>query len=209
MSIYRLKPVFQNFLRPVLRGLRRIGVSPNAITVSALVLSALAGGAVAFGQQVTSLLFAVPAALFLRMALNALDGMMAREYSLESRSGEVLNEVGDVLSDVLIYLPFAFLVDNLAAQIAVVAFCQLAALTEFAGVLSAKMVGKRAFDGPLGKSDRAFLVGAFALVVGVWPDALSAVAWVFGVGAALLVVTTLKRLRPLWSDACSREEVLR
>ncbi|MEO6453063.1 MAG: CDP-alcohol phosphatidyltransferase family protein [Ginsengibacter sp.] len=39
------------------------------------------------------------------MALNALDGMMARIYNQQTKKGEVLNELGDVISDLFIFFP--------------------------------------------------------------------------------------------------------
>jgi len=39
------------------------------------------------------------------MALNAIDGMLAREHHMQSKLGAILNELGDVVSDtVLIFL---------------------------------------------------------------------------------------------------------
>ena len=43
------------------------------------------------------------------MALNAIDGMLAREYGQKSRLGAYLNELGDVVSDAALYAPFALL----------------------------------------------------------------------------------------------------
>ena len=74
----------------------------------------------------------LPVFLFLRMALNAIDGMLAREHGQKSRLGGILNEVGDVVSDAALYLPFALLLAQPAwVALAVV----LALLTEFVGVL--------------------------------------------------------------------------
>ena len=42
------------------------------------------------------------------MALNAIDGMLAREFNQKSRLGGYLNEITDVVSDAALYLPFAF-----------------------------------------------------------------------------------------------------
>ena len=47
--------------------------------------------------------------MFSRMALNALDGMMANQFDLKSPFGAMLNEIGDGLSDVALYLPFIML----------------------------------------------------------------------------------------------------
>jgi CDP-diacylglycerol---glycerol-3-phosphate 3-phosphatidyltransferase len=47
--------------------------------------------------------------LFVRMALNSADGMLAREHAMQSILGTLLNELGDVISDVALYLPFALI----------------------------------------------------------------------------------------------------
>ena len=42
------------------------------------------------------------------MAMNAVDGMLAREFGQQSPLGAYLNELADVVSDTALYLPFAF-----------------------------------------------------------------------------------------------------
>ncbi len=71
--------------------------------------------------------------LFVRMALNALDGMMAREHGMKSPAGAVLNELGDVVSDAGLYLPFA-LVPGVNATL-VVLVVTLGIIGEMAGAL--------------------------------------------------------------------------
>ena len=95
------------------------------------------------------------------MALNAIDGIMAREHNMATRLGAVLNEFGDVISDLALYLPLATLDDR--SHWPVVAFCIGAALTEFCGVLGQALGAKRHYEGPMGKSDRAFVIGALGL----------------------------------------------
>ena len=55
----------------------------------------------------------LPIVLFIRMALNALDGMLARECNQQTRFGAILNETGDVISDIALYLPFLFLPERI------------------------------------------------------------------------------------------------
>src|SRR6185369_6721724 len=132
-SVYDLKPRFQNLLRPAMKALARVGLTPNIVTVTAIVGSILAGAAVSQSAANPTLLLLLPAWLFLRMALNAIDGMMARELGLSTHLGAVLNELGDVVSDLGLYLPLAFVYE--AAAWPVVAFSIGAVLTEFSGVL--------------------------------------------------------------------------
>jgi CDP-diacylglycerol--glycerol-3-phosphate 3-phosphatidyltransferase len=81
ISIYNIKPKFQQFLSPVLHLLHKSGVTANQITSASLILSLLIGIAFWFAADYPVLFLALPVGLFLRMALNALDGMMARTYS--------------------------------------------------------------------------------------------------------------------------------
>src|SRR6185295_10795790 len=106
-SVYDLKPRFQNLLRPAMRILARAGLSPNKITLIAIIGSIAAGAAVSRAAAFPSLLLLLPAWLFLRMALNAIDGMMARELEMSTNVGAVLNELGDAVSDLGLYLPLA------------------------------------------------------------------------------------------------------
>lgn len=52
-------------------------------------------------------LLLLPVFLFARMALNAINGMLAREHTMESPLGVILNEIGGRVSDAALYLPLA------------------------------------------------------------------------------------------------------
>ena len=95
------------------------------------------------------------------MALNAMDGMLAREFGQQSALGGYLNEITDIAADAALYLPFAFIAPFGGVQIAL--FIWLAAMTEFCGVLGQVHGNGRRYDGPFGKSDRAFFIGALAV----------------------------------------------
>jgi CDP-diacylglycerol---glycerol-3-phosphate 3-phosphatidyltransferase len=192
-SIYDLKPKFQNLLRPLMRALARAGITPNLITMAAIGGSLAVGISLMQARKQHWLLLLLPIWLFARMALNALDGMMARELNQASALGAVLNELGDVLSDLGLYLPLALLAEQ--ALWPVVLFNLGAALTEFCGVLSRALGASRRYDGPLGKSDRAFLVGALALLTFCLPQFWAWWPAVFWVATALTVLTCFNRLR--------------
>lgn len=194
-TIYKLKPAFQNLLRPFVRRLAGAGVTANQVTVAGFIVSLLAGGMIAWKPEVPFVLLALPAALLLRMALNAIDGMLAREHGQKSRLGGVLNELGDVLSDAVLYLPLACIAGISAEW--VVAFVILAMASEMAGVLVQVQGEERRYDGPMGKSDRAFVIGLLGLLGGIgvplayWANGLIILA------ALLLVLTIFNRVRPI------------
>lgn len=164
-SIYELKPAFQNLLRPVTKTLASAGVTANQVTLAALILSCMVGAAIVRRPQDPGVLLFVPLALFVRMALNAIDGMLAREYDMKTRLGAVLNELGDVVSDSALYLPLA-LVPAFNHWL-VVSLVILAVMVEMAGVVAIQIGAARNYAGPMGKSDRAFSFGLIALLLGL------------------------------------------
>ena len=161
VTIYDLKPRFQNLLRPIVGVLAKAGITANGVTLFAVFASIAAGAALYVSKGAAWALFLIPVVLFVRMALNAIDGMLAKEHAMKSDLGALLNEMGDVVSDAALYLPFAVIggIDSFW----VVLFVIVAIFTEMVGVLAVTLQRERAYDGPMGKSDRAFVMGALSL----------------------------------------------
>ena len=189
ISVYKLKPKFQQMLMPVLKVLNRIGITANQITLFSILFSF--GIAVCFwyADEFNYLFLALPIGLLLRMALNALDGMMARIYNQQSKLGEVLNEAGDIISDVMIFLPLVKYENNVKI---VVAFIVLSILNELAGIAAKFIGGERRYDGPMGKSDRALLIGVYGLFAFFSGSFLP---FVFLIAIGLLVLSTFLRIK--------------
>lgn len=164
MTIYDLKPAFQNLLRPACNALAKAGVTANQVTVAAMVLSILTGAALMVLYDEDLVLLLVPVVLLLRMALNAIDGMLAREHGMQSPLGGLLNELGDVISDIALYLPFALIAG--LSPVAVITTVMLAVVSEMTGVVAVQIGASRRYDGPMGKSDRAFAFGLLAVLLG-------------------------------------------
>ena len=193
-SIYSLKPKFQGLLRPLARALANAGVTANQVTVFACTLSIGLGLLLAFRLQSQAMLLLLPVLLFVRMALNAIDGMLAREFGQKSNLGAYLNELTDVISDAFLYLPFAFLpgFDPLWMGVVIV----LAVISEMTGTVAVMTGASRRYDGPMGKSDRAFVFGALALWLGLGGVAPPwATHWFPKLLAVLLIVTIINRVR--------------
>jgi CDP-diacylglycerol--glycerol-3-phosphate 3-phosphatidyltransferase len=195
-SIYDLKSRFQNLLRPLLNSLVRAGITANQVTLTAMLASIAYGLWLWLDSSQPLAWLLLPLFLFLRMALNAIDGMLAREFGQQSRLGGILNEVGDVVSDAALYLPFAVLS---AHPVLVALAVLLAMLTEFVGVLGPNLGAPRRYDGPMGKSDRAFWYGAFALLVGLMPTAAAYADWLWPT-ALLMLLTVFNRTRAILKE---------
>jgi CDP-diacylglycerol--glycerol-3-phosphate 3-phosphatidyltransferase len=192
-TIYQLKPAFQNFLRPLVNQLASRGITANQITLAAAALSVLMGIVLAIWHRFRWLLLLIPLVLFLRMALNAIDGMLAREYDMKTPLGGILNELGDVISDASLYLPFALMEG--VSSLLVVPLVILSTISEMAGILGVITSGKRQYEGPMGKSDRAFFFSVIALLLawGVTPGLWLDCTWLAAIG--LLIWTILNRIR--------------
>ena len=198
-TIYDLKPRFQALLRPLADGLAKAGVTANGVTLAALLLSLAHGAWLALLPQSRWPFLLLPVTLFLRMALNAIDGMMAREHGMKSPEGAVLNELGDVISDAALYLPFALVAGVNAALVVLVVIAAI--IGEMAGALGPMLGGARRYDGPLGKSDRAFAFGTlgFLIGVGVTPGIWTTV--ILAVLLALSALTIVNRARSIVAEA--------
>lgn len=198
-SVYDLKPCFQALLRPLVNALAARGVTANQVTLAAVVLSLIGGGLIAWKPFETWPLLLLPLVLLLRMALNAIDGMLAREHGQQSKLGAILNELGDVVSDGVLYLPLAW-VPMVSAPLAV-AVGMLAIISEMTGVVAIQIGARRQYQGPMGKSDRALWFGALGLAVGLGVAPGNWMNWGLGLMLALLAVTVANRARGALKEA--------
>lgn len=192
MSIYALKPKFQNLLRPCVRVIYRLGVTANQVTVFAAMVSVAIGLGLYLWPGPRICFLAIPIWFFLRMALNAVDGMLAREFGQQSRLGAYLNELTDVVSDSALYLPFALIAPFQGIWIGSIIL--LAALTEMTGVLGQVIGRTRQYQGPMGKSDRAFVFGALGLAVALMPSLPSWLWWLQMLLLVALAWTVIRRI---------------
>jgi len=101
------------------------------------------------------LLLYIPLIAFVRTALNALDGMVARSLKIKNQQwGEVLNEFCDRLSDVALFLglTFASYTNHNLGFIVII----LILLNSYLSILSKAAGGSRQYGGFMGKADRMF-----------------------------------------------------
>ena len=192
-SIYDLKPAFQGLLRPITRALAGAGVTANMVTLAAVALSIVVGALIAIFPTARWPLVLLGPWLFARMALNAIDGMLAREHGQKSALGGMLNELGDVVADTALYLPFACVPGFPPALVVLVV--TLAIMTEMAGVVCVQVGASRRYDGPFGKSDRAFAFGALGLALGLGAPTGPWLKWLFATMAGLSALTIVNRAR--------------
>jgi len=193
LSIYALKPRFQALLRPLVGVLARAGVTANQVTIFAMIVSVLVGAYVAWRLPDARAFALIPLWMAARMALNAIDGMLAREFGQQSRLGAYLNELGDVISDIALFAPFALLPPF--SPLWTGAVIVLAVVSEYAGAMGILVGASRRYDGPMGKSDRAVVFGALGLAASVASPLPDWTSVAMPAVAGALVVTVVNRVR--------------
>jgi phosphatidylglycerophosphate synthase len=199
MTLYALKPRFQGLLRPLVARLASAGVTANQVTVAAALGSVGVAAIVIVYADQRSVFLLLPLWLFVRMGLNAIDGMLAREFAQKSRLGAYLNEICDVVSDAALYAPFAVIAPFGVLGVGTVIF--LSALSELAGVLGQTVGASRRYDGPMGKSDRALVFGALGFWVGIGAPLPAWLGWLMALVSLLLVITIVNRVRSGLAEA--------
>jgi CDP-diacylglycerol--glycerol-3-phosphate 3-phosphatidyltransferase len=174
-------------------------VSPNAVSLAAVVFAAAGALCMMFAAQRSWLWLVAPVLFFLRIACNALDGLIAQAQGSGSPRGEIVNEFSDRLSDLLIFGAFA-LVRGVPVEHALVLLA-LVVFISYLDVLGQSVGAGRTRAGPFGKADRMLWLGlvcilAFAEASTGWtaPRLWEQVVWVFLTLALLTILNRLARI---------------
>lgn len=192
ISIYEIKPKFQQLLMPIVDWMRKIGMTPNQVTILALLLSIATGIILSIFHENKWIYILMPIVMFVRMALNAIDGVMAKKYQMKSHLGLLLNELGDVISDLFLFIPFVFIAEDYG--IGIMLFISLSIISEMAGVTVQVIGSTRRYDGPMGKSDRAFIVGFISFLIFVHLNIIPYLHFVFYVCSILMLINIYNRI---------------
>ena len=134
----------------------------DADTISYLSIVASAAAGVCFWRAADSpwLLVVGPLFCYVRLWLNMLDGMVALAARQASARGEILNDLPDRLSDVLIFVGVAH--SGLASPFSGYWAAIFALLTAYVGTLGQAVGVQREFSGPMSKPWRMVLLHAGA-----------------------------------------------
>ena len=149
----------------------RFGIHPDTISYLSIVASAAA--AICFWRSGHEPWLLVPAVLFcyLRLWFNMLDGMVALASGKASLRGEVLNELPDRISDVLIFVGVAH--SGLCEPVGAYWVAILALFVAYVGMFGQAVGGTREFGGVMAKPWRmvALHLGAWiTLALILWHD---------------------------------------
>jgi phosphatidylglycerophosphate synthase len=135
-------------------------IHPDLISYLSLVAAGLAALLFLFAPSHPMLLLVVPAPLYLRLWFDMLDGMVALAAGKASRRGEILNDLPDRISDVLI---FAGVAHSGLMHPAIGYWAAIAAvLTAYVGTFGQAVGAGRQFAGMMSKPWRMVFLHAGA-----------------------------------------------
>ena len=163
------KVFFQMLFRPAANFMAKAGITANQVTASTILLSLAAGTAVFSRPEERWPLIMILSVMFVRLAFNHIDGMLAREHGMLTPLGGILNELSDVISDIALFLPLAA-ISGIAPWPVFLAVL-FGVITEMAGVVGLAIGAGRREDGPLSKKPRGicFAIIIFAIILGEPP----------------------------------------
>ena len=197
-GLYRMKPAAQGMVEPLVAWAIRRGIAPNVISATAIFVSALGATAIAASPTTPALLYLVPLAAAARLILNLMDGLVARRTGATTPSGEMWNELGDRVCDVLLIGSPAFVpaVGPALALAAVIA----SLMASYAGITARAAGGRRQYGGVMSKPGRMIVLSVAAPL-----SALLAEPRILWLGTLVILagacLTLAQRLRGAARDA--------
>lgn len=192
------------WIHQLARLLQHRGVRPNHVSIASVVISLLGGAALIatpYANNFTTivLFLCAPAMIALRGLCNLIDGLIAVEGGLKTRSGEVFNDLPDRLSDVLLFVGagYAALTPPWAPALGWAAACG-ALLTAYVRCLGGAVGAWQSFAGPMAKPMRMAVLTAACIGCAI-ETPLRGTTWCMTVGLIIVVagclVTAARRAR--------------
>jgi len=199
MTLDKFRPLAERMLVPFVRAADGLGLTPNGVSVLALVVSAAAAAAFVLGDP---LWYAVGGTLVLLNGwLDLIDGALAREQGVASKGGDLLDHVIDRYADLIIIGGLAAGVENFALGFLAVTGVLM---TSYLGTQIQAVGLGRAYGGLVGRADRLVLIALAGFVAAL---VTGPVVIGYGVVELLLVffavvghLTALQRFWGAWSD---------
>ncbi len=192
LPIHDKKP-FYSLLSPIAGLLGGIGVSSILIRLLSTILVIAVAVTILVWPQYHWPLLLVPLVLFVRMLLNVIAGMLARESGNGRQLGALFEELWDLVTEIILYLPFAT-VTGVSLMPVFIVIC-LGIISEVIRIVAIPIAYERHYDLPMRKGSMALVFGTLGLLLGLdvvsryWLDIL---LWTV---SGLLVVTMLNRVR--------------
>lgn len=193
MTLDTFRPLADRMLDPLVTGAKRAGLTPNTVSILALV-AAIAGAICFYAARDAQLLYLAGAIfVFINGVLDLIDGGLARELGTASAAGDLLDHVLDRYADLILISGLAAGVGEYALGLAAVTGVLM---TSYLGTQAQAVGLDRVYGGMLGRADRLALMGAIAAIAAfldITTAGLTVVGWLLVVFAIVGHVTALQR----------------
>ena len=196
MTLDQFRPHVQGIVQPVVNLIRKLGLTPNGLSVASFFVSILAGIAFYAGGVVLGVVMVALNAVF-----DALDGALARDMGVASPRGDFLDHVIDRYADI-------FIITGIFAGGAAPWPIGVFALT---GVLMSSYLGTQAqavgvgryYGGILGRADRLVLImiaGALTVLIPGEIYGLNYLGWLLVIFGIFGHYTAFQRFAHVWRN---------
>ncbi|WOX55797.1 MULTISPECIES: CDP-alcohol phosphatidyltransferase family protein [unclassified Methanoculleus] len=200
MTLDQFRPQMQGIIQPMVNLAKKIGLTPNGLTVASFFVSILAGIAFYAGGVVLGIVMVVLNAVF-----DALDGALARDTGAAGLRGDFLDHVIDRYADI-------FIITGIFAGGAAPWPIGVFALT---GVLMSSYLGTQAqavgvgryYGGILGRADRLVLIiiaGALTVLLPETIYGMNFLGWLLVIFGIFGHYTALQRFVHVWRQIDKR-----
>ena len=191
--IESLRPAADRLVGPLVTGAKRVGLTPNAVSVLALLAAGSAGASFFLAGEEPLLYLLGGAFVLLNGVLDVLDGTLARELDASSPAGDLLDHVLDRYADLALIAGLAGGIDEPVLGFAAVTGVLM---TSYLGTQAEAVGLDRVYGGFLGRAIRLALTGGVVTVaafVDVTAAGLTVVGWLLVVFAVVGHLTALQR----------------
>jgi archaetidylinositol phosphate synthase len=194
MTLDRFRPTADRALEPFVAVSRRLGLTPDGISVIAFALAVAAAATFVVGGR----WYLLGAVLVLANGwLDLLDGALARTLETDSAAGDLLDHVLDRYADLVLIAGLAAGVERYALGFAAVTGVLL---TSYLGTQAQAVGAGRVYAGLVGRADRLALIGVTAALAPFTGQfrSLTVVGWLLAILAVVGHLTALQRFRAAW-----------
>jgi len=180
MTLDQFRDTADRALEPFVALARRLGLTPNAVSVVSLLMATAAGVAYALGGQYRLAYLVGAFCVFLNGWLDLIDGALARELAVDSAAGDLLDHVIDRYADIVMIVGLSAGIGRYDLGLAAVTGVLM---TSYLGTQAQAVGLDRVYGGIVGRADRLAIIG---LVSGV-AAFVAPIVWNLGLVAWLLV----------------------
>ncbi len=194
MTLEVLRPYMKDIMAPLISASRRAGLTPNILTVGALIAAAASGVGFYLGHVLMGTVFVA-----LNAIMDGLDGALARSQKIEGKRGDFLDHVADRYADIFIIT--GIFAGGFASWQAGVFALTGVLMSSYLGTQAQAVGIGRYYGGILGRADRLVLLIMAGILTLVLPGpifGLSLLCWLLILFGVMGHITAIQRFAYVW-----------